>query len=1397
MDKCKTGLGYNVVPPPYTGNFMPLKPDSVYPSLDDFVDVDKSVNYEEINGGFVAFGGNSKGWKITRKGQIRNDFKLTNESHVLLKVSRKDNMYNVDLKNVGPQRGLTCLFAKATSDESTLWHRRLGHFCEMKGIKRKFSVARTLQQNGVAEMKNKTLIEAARTMLANLKLPTTFWAEVVNTACYVQNRVLVIKPHNKTPYKLFLGRKHALSFMRPFGCPVTILNTIDRLGKFDGKADEEFFVRYSTNSKAFRIFNNRTRIVEENLHVKFSENTPNIAGSGPNWIFDIDALTKSMNYKPVVAGNQSNGSAGTKACDNVGKTRVKTVSAKDYILLPFWTKDPLFSSSSKDSHGARFKPSREEEKKNVKDPGNEDNEVPSTEEPRVNQEKDENVNNTNNVNTISPADNVAGIEDNDVDENIVYGCVDDPNIPTSEEISRFGDAEDGDSKADINNLDTYFQISHVPTIRIHKDHPLNQVIGDLIKVIRLFLSYALFKDFVVYQMDVNSAFLYGKIEKEVYVCQPPGFEDPNFPDRFYKVEKALMDCIKLPVLASTPMETHKTLLKDEKGEDYPKDLPFNLVAYTDNDYARASLDRKSITGGCQFLGCRLNSWQCKKQTMVAYSMIEAEEECLEWNGKADEDEIGTSAHNLNVFAINLLKSDGTIYHSSCTNTPQQNGVAERKHPHLVETIVSFLLFVDVSSVFWGETEVVWNFPGYSSLHVFGCTCFVLKPHVERTKLFEKFILCVFMGYGVSKKGYRCYDPVGQKLYTSCHFDFLEHIPYYSVLASSHNMTQSELIRIDPSEEPIPIVTPITPEPALKPTTTTETPPVIISEATPTVTQPPSMTTQSSFEVASVPPLNVQPTRIRKSTRKDDFVYSCYSNSFSLFIAFVHHLHESESYRESVCDPFWQVAMAEELAALHQTRSWDLVPFPVGKRAIGFHWVYKIKTKSNGSIERYKARLVSKGYAQEFGIDYESDVKNAFLNGDLNEEVFMKPLLGVSHKPREGCKLRKGLYGLKQAPRAWYEKFTSLRFVSSHHDSALFVKQSSVGHILLSLYVDGMILTGDYYVGIESMKLKLAHRFAMKDLSLLCYFLRIEVASSPKGYLLSQSNYIGDLLDCPKITNKMVGDIPIDSKEKYTLTDGDPLPEPSLYQNIVGSLVYLIVTYLDIYLPSSYCQSICFGSNNGSLGCYFAYSQKTKKQDVISKSFTEAEYRAMAVTASEIVWLRWLLVEMGVRISHSTMLHCDSYSSILIVPATTTVAFERCMNELKTLSVRAHDWLNKILAEHWSMAYFLGGRDIPVITLLEYIWEYCMKRTVNVQAVIGKCDGPLTPTATRILEYIKKQAAFMTIQCNAWIKYQLSRAGTSGGVFGNQGQSSGSQAVVSQADMVGSQEFGSQADMVGS
>nr|GEV03524.1 hypothetical protein [Tanacetum cinerariifolium] len=439
--------------------------------------------------------------------------------------------------------------------------------------------------------------------------------EAVNTACYVQNRVLVVKPHNKTLYELFHGRTLTLSFVRPFGCPITILNTLDQLGKFDGKADEGFFIGNSINSKAFRVFSSKTRIVEENLHIKFSEKTPNVVGSRSDWLFDIDALTRTINYELIVAGTRSNSFAGTKASDNAGQARKETKPVKDYTLLLLWTADPPFSQDPKSSQDDGFKPSNDDGKKVDEDP---------RQKSECNdQEKEDNVNNTNNVNaTGTNRVNAVGELPFDLD------------MPALEDVRTFdfsNEDEDDGAMADINNLDTTIQVSPTTTTRIHKDHPLDQVIGDShsatqtinmtknleehgfeellqfklqevwtlvdlpngkraigtkwvtqeegidynevfapvarIEAIRLFLAYALFKDFVVYQMDVKSAFLYGKIKEEVYVCQPPGFEDPDFPDRVYKVENALYRLHEAPRAWRTYILLRITSETDEFYED--------------------------------------------------------------------------------------------------------------------------------------------------------------------------------------------------------------------------------------------------------------------------------------------------------------------------------------------------------------------------------------------------------------------------------------------------------------------------------------------------------------------------------------------------------------------------------------------------------------------------------------------------------------------------------------------------------------------------------------------------------------------------------------------------------------------------------------------------------------
>ncbi|GJZ95555.1 gag-pol polyprotein [Tanacetum coccineum] len=411
--------------------------------------------------------------------------------------------------------------------------------------------------------------------------------------------------------------------------------------------------------------------------------------------------------------------------------------------------------------------------------------------------------------------------------------------------------------------------------------------------------------------------------------------------------------------------------------------------------------------------------------------------------------------------------------------------------HLIETTISFLLRVDVPSVFLGEAVLTamyvinristaynssfspfeWLYgtlPDYSSLRVFRCTCFVLKPHVEHTKLFFKSTLCVFLGYGVSQKGYRCYDPVSQKLYTHHDVDFLEHIPYYSVPASSHNLTQSELIKIDHfddvAHEPLPILPPVITGPILEITlettnttldTTSETTPKTTLETTPDTT--PQTTT--STETVVDPPTSGRPKSNCKSKKRDDFV-----------------------------------AMAEELAALHQNQTWDLVPLPVGKRAISSQYGMDYEETFALVAKMTTVRtLFAVASSRKWKIS-QLDVKNVFLNGDLNEELF--------------------------DTTSWCLSQTKKKFESSNSKkSTLWI--SNMHHGLVLENSATVVTSHDDSVGIESLKLKLAHRFAIKDLGLLRYFL-----------------------------DKMVEDIPIDAKAKFTPTDGNPLPDPSLYRTLV-------------------------------------------------------------------------------------------------------------------------------------------------------------------------------------------------------------------------------------------------------
>ncbi|GJW64521.1 putative ribonuclease H-like domain-containing protein [Tanacetum coccineum] len=658
------------------------------------------AEFQDFNGGPVAFGG-SKGY-ITGKGKIKTgkldfedvcfvkelqhfnlfsvsqmcdkknkvlftdseclvlspEFKLPDENQVLLKIPRQNNMYSFNLENIVPSGGLACLIAKATTDESNKWHRRLGHvnfknlnklvkgnlvrglpskifqndhtcvacqkgkqhkasckaksvssishslqllhmdlfgptsvrslnhktyclvitddfsrfswvfflrtkdetsgilkdfirqienqlnqkvktircdngtefknkdvieFCGSKGIKREYSNARTPQQNGVAERKNRTLIEAARTMLADSFLPNTFWAEAVSTACYVLNRVLVTKPHNKTPYELLTGKIPIISYIRPFGCHVTILNTIDHLGKFAGKSDEGFLVGYSLQSKAFRVYNLETKRVEENLHITFLENKPNVAGKGPTWLFDLDYLTDSMNYHPVRSENQANihagqqeanHNAGTEDIIDAEDSEKEDESAQDCFVLPIWSSYSSTITPDLKTDEKREGPREEEQvfldeleilKRQEKD-ANEAAEALKKEFAQETENliiqagaaKASSTNIFSTVNTptkasitkivntvstpVSTASPHAGLSLSDP----TNPAQDDSEIPSLEDI--YQNSSDGiftnssyddeGAVADFTNLEIVVNVSPIPTSRINSFHPSALILGD-------------------------------------------------------------------------------------------------------------------------------------------------------------------------------------------------------------------------------------------------------------------------------------------------------------------------------------------------------------------------------------------------------------------------------------------------------------------------------------------------------------------------------------------------------------------------------------------------------------------------------------------------------------------------------------------------------------------------------------------------------------------------------------------------------------------------------------------------------------------------------------------------------------------------------------------------------
>ncbi|CAH9096427.1 unnamed protein product [Cuscuta europaea] len=450
-----------------------------------------------------------------------------------------------------------------------------------------------------------------------------------------------------------------------------------------------------------------------------------------------------------------------------------------------------------------------------------------------------------------------------------------------------------------------------------------------------------------------------------------------------------------------------------------------------------------------------------------------------------------------------------------------------------------------------------------------------------------------------------------------------------------------------------------------------------------------------------------------------------------FLAAVTSGREPRTFREAMSDPGWRQAMQTEIKALEDNGTWELTALPSGKKALGSRWVYKIKYHADGRIERLKARLVVLGNHQVEGIDYnetfapvaklvtvraflavavtknwelhQMDVHNAFLHGDLDEEVYMKCPPGFSVSSNQVCRLRKSLYGLKQAPRCWFAKLVAALhaygFVQSCADYSLFTCSRGGTQVNVLVYVDDLIISGNNSTTISMFKNYLHSCFHMKDLGVLKYFLGIEVARSPDGLFLSQRKYTLDIITESGLLGAKPAATPIDINHCLARSNSDLLADPLPYRRLLGRLIYLAVTRPDLsysihllsqfmqspktdhwlaalrivrYLKGTPGQGILLRSDSAlsltgwcdsdwaacpitrrSISGWIVFlghspiSWKTKKQVTVARSSAEAEYRSMAAATCELKWLKALLLSLGVHHPQTIPLLCDSQSALHI------------------------------------------------------------------------------------------------------------------------------------------------------
>jgi hypothetical protein len=673
--------------------------------------------------------------------------------------------------------------------------------------------------------------------------------------------------------------------------------------------------------------------------------------------------------------------------------------------------------------------------------------------------------------------------------------------------------------------------------------------------------------------------------------------------------------------------------------------------------------------------------------------------------------------------------------------PQQNGVAERKNRTIMEAVKTMIHDQDLPMHLWDEaartTIYVQNRlshsalgfktpeemftgkkPEVSHLKIFGCPVFVHIPKEKRTKLDPSGKKGIFVGYCEVSKAFRIYIPGYHHIEISRDVTFDED----ATLKRSRKCHLEEVYEEEPVAprvaEPVKEVT-VNPDDEIP-----EDHDMIESQ------EPPHMTISHKRKPAWVREL-IQDGE-KYGAPEGTMRQSKKPKPFSSYMALMCDLIEKEPtcFEEAIQKKEWVDAMTEEYQSIIKNDVWEVVPRPKNKDVVSSKWIYKIKHAADGSIEKHKARFVARGFSQKEGIDYEEtfspvarytsirtiialaakmkwklhqmDVKTTFLNGVIEEEVYIEQPQGFEVEDRKThvCRLKKALYGLKQAPRAWYGRIdsflTSLGFTKSKVDSNLYFKVMNDEPVILLLYVDDLFLTGEENL-ITDCKKKLVAEFEMKDLGLMHYFLGLEVWQSPEKIFLNQGKYAVeilkrfDMLECKSMNT------PMETNLKLLVDTSSELVDATLYRQIIGSLMYLTNTRPDIcfvvntlsqylveprrvhlvaakhvmrYLKGTLDYGLCYTGDHdfrlygytdsdwagsasdrkSTSGCCFSLgsamtSWQSRKQSSISLSTTEAEYIAACSASCEAIWLRKLLTGLFDLEMEATVILCDNQSCI--------------------------------------------------------------------------------------------------------------------------------------------------------